>query len=70
MRSNADLIKSLQRINPKYVKHVLEVGIAAERLNLEANKLLNNKVQCLLIRHRIADAELMALALTGDLPAS
>jgi hypothetical protein len=47
---------------------LLENCIKMEKLNLEANQIVGNKLECLKIKHRIADAKLLKLTLIGDLP--
>jgi hypothetical protein len=46
----------------------IEERIKTEKLNLEANRILGNKSECMLIQHRIADARIMLLTFSGDLP--
>lgn len=60
---NHHLTKSLY-FNPEEM--ILDVNM--EKLTLEAHKALGNDRECTRIRHRIADAEILALILSGDLP--
>lgn len=46
----------------------IEEQIKQEKLNLEANRILGNESERLASWHRIADAEIMLLTLSGYLP--
>jgi len=65
--NNLLLIEALKSADPVCLIHVLDHGINMEKLNLDVNKLINNNTECLKIRHRIADAKIMSLILSGDL---
>jgi hypothetical protein len=66
--SNQHLINALNRIDPTIIERIIKNNIFMEQLNLQAHKRLGNEIECLLIKHRIADAELALLALEGYLP--
>jgi hypothetical protein len=57
----------LNDVNPARVIPVIEQGINLEKLNLEAHSLLGDEMECMDIRHRIADARALLLALRGKL---
>jgi hypothetical protein len=58
------LVATLRPIDPIAIEHFIEM----EQMNLHANKMLGNYDQCKIIRHRIADARIYLLSLSGDLP--
>lgn len=60
---NNQLAKNIHFDPSKVSNHV-----KMEKLILEANKAIGNDRECTRIRHRIADAEILALILSGDLP--
>lgn len=51
------------------LKAAIEERITLEKLNLEINTILGYDSECIAIKHRIADAEIISLILSGDLPA-
>jgi hypothetical protein len=57
----------LSQINPARVIPVIEQGINLERVNLEAHSVLGDEYECMNIKHRIADAQILLLILNGDL---
>lgn len=57
----------LKTIKVENLVLIIEQGIKLEKLNLEAHKTLGDEQAVLRIRHRIADARLLSLFLTGDL---
>lgn len=61
MRSTSDLPKSS-------IIAAIEERIKTETLNLEANRILGNELECLAIKHKIADAKIMLLRFDGYLP--
>lgn len=58
----------LSEIGPKKMSRVIEQEIKMEALNLEAHQTLGNLIECLIIKHRIADHRINILLLRGDLP--
>lgn len=54
--------------NPRAMIALLEYRIEVNKLQLKACTLIGNDTECLRIRHRIADADIAILRLTGDLP--
>jgi hypothetical protein len=65
MSSNHYPVKLLLPGDPE---NVISQIIKMERLTLEANTVINNEHECLQIKHRIADAKILLLAISGDLP--
>lgn len=65
---NPNIRQLLTSVNPAHIAAIIEHGIRAEKLNLEAHRLVGDEEGCRTIKHRIADAELFSLWLTGDLP--
>jgi hypothetical protein len=54
--------------NPEYTTcKDLDDIIQMERLSLHVNTSLGNHAECLIIKHRIADARILSLLLSGDL---
>lgn len=53
--------------DPNTLAPFLESKIKMESLNLEAQKLLGNEWECHMSKHRIADAKILLLVLSGDL---
>lgn len=66
--NNRHLINALNRIDPTLIERIIKNNIYMEQLNLQAHKSLGNEMECLLIKHRIADAEIALLVLEGYLP--
>ena len=46
----------------------LENSVAMNKVNLEANKILGNQSKCMHLKHKIADAKIKLLFISGDLP--
>lgn len=69
MRDPQNLRNLLKNIDPLHLVPVIEQGIKVEKRSLEAHSVLGNVAECERIKHRIADAEIFSLILTGDLPA-
>lgn len=64
---SAPVTRVITALHP-FDRSTIEHFIKMEQVNLQAQKLLGNYDECLLIRHRIADARLYLLALSGNLP--
>lgn len=45
--------------DPAGVIHVIEEGIKVEKLILEANKILKNDIEVLILEHRITEAQIL-----------
>ena len=60
------------RHNPKLTTRTLTVFteniINSEKINLEIHTILNDKDGIMRAKHRIADAKILSLILSGDLP--
>lgn len=65
--NNSLYLECMDQINPSRIVPMLEHGIEAETINLEAHKVLGDEMACMDIKHRIADAKIMLLILTGEL---
>jgi hypothetical protein len=61
-------IVDLQSMNQVILKSMLERLIESETMNLQIYTALGDGDECLKIKHRIADAEILLLRLSGDLP--
>lgn len=46
---------------------IIENGIEVEKVSLQASLLTGNKTEATAIRHRIADAQIASLIISGDL---
>lgn len=67
--TNDDINNFLKHTDPKDIIQVIEERIAEEKLALQINQILRNKLVCIEIEHRIADAEILILMIRGYLPA-
>jgi hypothetical protein len=67
MQTNNQFTLSRVVSGPK-VRHVLEHEIAIEKGILEVNSILGNNDACQSSKHKIADAKIYLLRLSGDLP--
>jgi hypothetical protein len=61
-------IVNLHLMNHAILKAMFEKQIESENLNLNLYTLLGDGDECLKIKHRIADAKIRLLQLSGDLP--
>jgi hypothetical protein len=71
MKNNYDaqiLFQAIQLMNPSIVVPFIENEIKADQIALQANQILHNDAECLKIRHRIADAELLLLIIRRNPP--
>jgi hypothetical protein len=66
--NNRIVISALRTIEPSLVVPVIQENICMEKLSLEAYKAVGNAPACKRIKHRIVDAKIYLLRLSGDLP--
>ena len=61
------LIELLREADPAMLEPFIKKKIAMENQLLQVHTALGNKHECLKIEHRIADAKIFSLILSGDL---
>jgi hypothetical protein len=61
------LLEAIKLMDRPSITSLLEDAIESEKINLNTNIILRNASECIRIKHRIADAKLLLIALRGNL---
>lgn len=67
-RLSANYHSILQSEHPSTAIRIIKEDIIKEEINLQIHEAFSNESECIAIEHRIIDAKMCLLFISGDLP--